>query len=86
MLKAELLSIFSIMATSTSLSTDSKRRRIMIITADTNNIDQIGKIINDTSLLAQIAFSSIGSSSESKNQQVDSIKHIYEKKNYVLCL
>ncbi len=50
-------------------STSSKRRRIMIITADEDIIDQIEKN-NDASLLTQIVLESETGESKSTNQQV----------------
>ncbi len=50
-------------------STSLKRRRIMIITADEDIIDQIEKN-NDASLLTQIVLESETGHSKSTNQQV----------------
>ncbi len=50
-------------------STSSKRRRIMIITADEDIIDQIEKS-NDASLLTQIVLESKTGHSKSADQQV----------------
>jgi hypothetical protein len=50
-------------------STSSKRRRIMIITADEDIIDQIDKT-NDASLLKQIMLESEAINSKNGDQQV----------------
>ncbi len=51
------------------LSTSPKRRRIMIITADEDLIDQIEKT-NDASLLKQIMLESEAGNSKNGDQQV----------------
>lgn len=61
-----------------SISTGSKRRRIMIITDDEDIINQIQRS-DDASLLTQIVFDSEPVNSKSIDQQVEDTLFSYKK-------